>query len=263
MNDENPVHFPANPDEFQFDAEVASIFPNMADRSIPIYRNMHKLHAKIVVDDYLEWSRWPENGTYTILDIGASRAEFADAIQAEVVKRELKAFNAIYIASDKSEAMVDVSTQHSPFRFVKYDLADPEDDAFDAIRCNVVAMHLVMQFIRPEQRTLAYQRLGDMVRPEGLLLYGEKETLSSVTYWSSKEKRIADAAREFYIDFRLENGYSREEIEAKTKALQNSMWESCYETDTRRNLEFVGFKTFIPTTRLGVFHSFVAIKGKQ
>lgn len=261
MTDENAIHFPANPDKFEFDEQVAKVFPDMADRSIPIYRNMHKLHAKILIDDYLEKERWPENGTYGVLDIGASRADFYDAIVAEARARELTALNIQYIPCDKSVAMVEETKSNRRMKVHEYDLADPTNKAFNGFKFDAVVMHLVMQFIPMEDRGLAYQRLGDLTKRGGLLFYGEKETLRTAWY-TDREQRIAESAHDFYIDFRIENGYSQEEIEAKTKALKNSMWEVAYETDTRRNLEHVGFTPFIPTTRIGVFHSFVAMRGR-
>ena len=262
MTDEQPVHFPTDPDKFQFDESVAEIFPNMAERAIPLYREMHKLHAKILLDDYEEKMRWPPASTYTVLDIGASRAEFYQAIAAEAQRRDLSYLNIQYIPCDQSDAMIEATAKASRMRVHKYDLADPLDSSFDGHRFDAVCMHYVMQFIPLDWRGLAYERLSNFVKPEGLLFYGEKETLRSINWWSDKEKRIADSATSFYMDFRAEAGYSREEIEAKTKALQNSMWEVAYESDTSRNLEMLGFSRLIPTTRLGLFHSFVAIRGK-
>lgn len=263
MTDESSLeHYPANPDKFEFDEHVAKVFPDMADRSIPIYRNMHKIHAKIIIDDYIEKQRWPENGTYAILDIGASRADFYDAIVAEAHSRELTGLNIQYIPCDKSSAMVAETKDHRRMKVHEYDLADPNDKKFDGYTFDAVVMHLVMQFIPMGDRGLAYQRLSRFTKRDGLLFYGEKETMQ--TAWRTKrEERIASACHDFYIDFRMENGYSREEIEAKTKALKNAMWEVAYETDTKRNLEHVGFTPFIPTTRIGVFHSFVAIRARE
>jgi tRNA (cmo5U34)-methyltransferase len=254
-------HFPANPDKFEFDERVAEIFPDMADRSIPIYRNMHSLHAKILIDDYIEHQRWPENGTYAVLDIGSSRSDFYDAIVAEAQSRGIDSLNLQYLPCDKSPAMVAATKDHRRMKVFEYDLADSQDTLYDGFSFNAVILHLVMQFIPLGDRGLAYDRLAAFTKRDGLLFYGEKETLDP-GWLDKRQKRIAHAAHDFYIDFRIENGYSREEIEAKTKALKNAMWEVAYETDTKRNLEHVGFHPFIPTTRIGVFHSFVAIRGK-
>ena len=261
MNDEQPIHYPENPNKFEFDEKVAAIFPNMAERSIPLYRQMHKIQAKILVDDYFEKIKWSGDPNYRVLDIGASRADFYDAIVEEVSGRDVRASHISYTPCDKSTAMVRISADDKRIRFLSYDLADPQDHAFSGSKFDAVIMDYVMQFIPLEHRRLAYQRLADFVKRDGLLLYGEKETLTNTNWRTEKEGRIAHSAHDFYIDFRMQNGYSRDEIEAKTKALKNSMWEVSYESDTKRNLESVGFSPIIPTTRLGVFHSFVAIRG--
>lgn len=258
----NPIHYPANPDRFEFDEHVAEIFPNMADRSIPNYRQMHALHAKILVDDYQEKSRWPENGTYSILDIGASRAEFFDALTIEVRERELRAFNVDYIACDVSKPMIDRTLQdRRMLKYLQYDLADPTDDKFSWLKFDAICMHYVMQFIPREHRTMAFARLGSFLKPDGILFWGEKETLQ---VWNKRNKRlnrISEIAQEYYIDFRVVNGYTRKEIEAKTQALKGSMWEDSFELATKPALKSVGFDLFIPTTRIGLFHSFIALKG--
>lgn len=257
---DRPVHFPKS-DRFEFDEEVAEIFPNMAERSIPLYREMHKFHAKILVDDYLDCIAGGWN-SYTFLDIGASRAEFYYAIAEEAKRQGASLDKFVYTACDLSTAMVSRTFRDNPtMRYYTYDLSNPDDFRFSGSRFDAVAMHYVMQFIPVDRRYVAYERLARMLRCGGLLFYGEKETLEAHTEYSAKAKRIAEISQEFYIDFRVNNGYSREEIEAKTKALGNSMWPVAYEHDTLRNLAARGFTTFVPTCRLGLFHTFVAIKG--
>lgn len=258
---DKPVHFPRG-NRFEFDEEVAEIFPNMAERSIPLYQQMHALHAKILVDEYAHWLLTNQLGKFKVLDIGASRLEFCQSISAEARRRDVDLGRMSYLACDSSQAMIDRAHQDFPgIEYELYNLADKRDTKFSGLKFHAVAMHYVMQFIPLAHRPDAYFRLGGLVREHGLLFYGEKETIQRVPFSSEQIVRIAEAAREHYIEFRMANGYSREEIEAKTAALQNSMWEVCYEDDTKRNLRTSGFTDFVPTCRMGLFHSFVAIKG--
>ena len=46
------IHFPATPDKFEFDAEVATIFDSMALRSIPMYAEVHRMHVEMFADKF-------------------------------------------------------------------------------------------------------------------------------------------------------------------------------------------------------------------
>lgn len=263
-----PEHFPKS-DLFQFDDEVARIFPNMAQRSIPLYEQMHRLHAYILLKDYVS----KDVPTYNVLDIGASRAKFLGVIEAVAEEMDVDISRLRYTATDKSEHMIEEAIRNDgidvPYEYGDFSadyeqmhgdlLAWPYDhDEFDA-----VVLHYVMQFIPVAERGVCYNRLRDLLPRNGLLFYGEKETLLPYGSHTPTEALVAEAAADYYIDFRIENGYSRAEIEAKTAALGNSMWPVSYEHDTKRNLRHANFDRFVETARLGLFHSFVAIKGAE
>lgn len=257
-SEKNPVHYPINPDKFEFDEEVAKIFPNMARRSIPMYREMHRLHARMLVSDYLKHQENYNGKTYRVLDIGASRCDFLDAIYTAERRENLTSLNMQYTPCEKSQAMIEETKNQRRMRVQHYDLADPEDTRFDSEQFDAVCMHYVMQFIPPDKRFFCFERLSRMIPAGGLLFFGEKETLKLEN--SGKTVSMGDVAHEHYIDWRVENGYSREEIEAKSAALKNAMWEASFLGETQPMLRDTGFSRIIPTTRYGVFHSFVAMR---
>ena len=74
------IHFPATPDKFEFDAEVATIFDSMALRSIPMYAEVHRMHVEMFADKFVKGA--------VVADIGASTGNFFTQIELQIGKHE-------------------------------------------------------------------------------------------------------------------------------------------------------------------------------
>lgn len=247
---EEGKHFPADPNKFQFDSEVAALFQDMARRSIPLYQEMHNLHA-----DYV-FRRLKETRPFHVLDIGASRCAFLAQVMVQCFLgyKELRPPGVFFSACDASESMVSATQQDEQLAkcidYIVADVSGPEpfyeDQQFDC-----VVMHYVMQFIPVEKRVLVWSRVSRLVRSGGFLLFGEKNHIDDPV--------IDSVMHENYIQFRRGNGYTKEEIEAKTKALKNSMWPATRK-ETETDLFWAGFQSPTVTTCSGQFRSFIARK---
>lgn len=227
-----PVHFPQG-DKFQFDAEVSRVFPDMARRSIPMYEEAHRLHTSLLSPILGQGDK------VTVYDIGASRGHFFKEIcnQFQIDPKEGSP-RYDFVAVDQSMHMLDALKQEMPWvRVVEadavhmLDLQEPAD---------IICLFYILQFIQGNDNKLSVlQWASRNLREGGVVLLGQKETVSP-TYEST-------FAEEYYA-MRLRNGYSLLEIEAKTKALRNSMWPStpawledmCYKA---------GFKDYVVTTK--------------
>jgi tRNA (cmo5U34)-methyltransferase len=264
--DQQPVHYPKNPDKFEFDDEVAAIFPNMADRSIPLYRDMHAIHANILIREYRNHVK-QGLGTYRVLDIGASHGDFYGAIIAEGERLDIDLSDLSYLGLDISEAMVGRGAAKYPeARFEVHNICSFSSSAdfitpADEERYHAVSMHYVMQFIHPGSRLEVANKIRHLSQPESLLFYGQKEEIKYASMDTAPVARVAESLKDFYIQFRLANGYTMDEIAAKTAALKNSMWEASYAYDVQPLLRHAGYLEFYDTMRYGVFHSFIGIKG--
>lgn len=227
------VHFPKRRDVFQFDEEVSRIFPDMAMRSIPMYREAHRLHVEILRDIFIGS---PE---VVVCDIGASRGHFFKEVCNQLQIPEAEGSDRFkFIAVDKSLSMLDALRAEMPWvTAVEADavnMADLEKPA------DIICLFYILQFIRSDSDKLSVLQWANRnLKKGGTLLLGQKEE-TSITY-----KPLFD---EVYYKFRMDNGYSLEEIQAKTKALSNSMWPSspawledmCYRA---------GFIDYVETTR--------------
>lgn len=229
----DPVHFPKRRDVFRFDDEIATIFPNMALRSIPMYAEVHRLHAALL---YRIFSTRPG---FDVLDVGASRGHFL----REICNRFQEAHRANWLhcfALENSRPMLDAIGRELPYvQRIEADITTLPDlgRTFDTI-----SLLYVLQFVPDLHKRSVLQWAFEHLRPGGVLLLGQKEALPYACGYMHDE----------YIQFRLDNGYTKEEIDAKTKALANSMW--CVERDDLHTvLRDIGFHAVTDTSRWLMF----------
>lgn len=233
-----PVHIPADPNKFQFDPEVAGLFVNMAERSIPNFRLAHQAHARML-------EPWLTEEGARVLDIGASRGTFLQEIIGLYGNGGLQ-----LIAMDNSFAMCDYMEKDLPVT-VEVRCRDvlsasflESNETFD-----VVCLHYVLQFIPPERQMEVLSKAVSMVRKGGVLIFGHK---------SRHYGGLGELAHEEYINFRLRNGYTMEEIDAKTRALKGSM--SPMDHDSLMQFIRSNFREVQETTRFMMFSTFMAMK---
>jgi tRNA (cmo5U34)-methyltransferase len=232
------VHYPADPHRFSFDGEVSAIFKEMARKSIPNFYEAHAAHARMLTP-------WMKPGV-SILDVGASRGSFINALREEhpAVFSDTRTK---MLAVDSSPDMCKYLREDFPYVEVKYgDIADsdfPPTGQYD-----IVCIHYVIQFLPANLQVDTLQKLLRMVKPGGALIYGHKSTAPGVS---------GALAHDEYIRFRMSNGYSREEIEAKTAALKGSMQPMSHALLLRL---LGGFAEVTETFRFMMFSTIFAVK---
>ena len=246
------VHFPKG-EKFEWDEEVAAVFPDMARRSIPLYRQMHELHAMIVLRAARERCGCEERKdlfTYRVADVGASYGEFLRCIQdnrhlAGEAKLSLSAY-------EPSRHMRTAIEHHVPGAYVyEHALGGNEigcKGGFDAVAC-----HYTLQFVPEEKQLWAINELKDMVAPGGIFLFAQKDD-----YQDFIPQFIKGPVSDHYLQFRRDNGYSDQEIAEKTRALKGAM--NTMPASQIRHLIRPGFTIMADTVRMGQFGAFVAVK---
>lgn len=232
-----PIHFPANPDKFVFDGSVAAIFDNMAERSIPMFREAHALHASLMGRVV--------GSECSVMDIGASRGAFLKALDDTycIENFDVK-------ATDNSPAMVEYLKQDFPSITVEQvDITQRGFlnclNTYSAINCTYV-----IQFIPPATQRIVLAKICSMVKRGGVLFLGQK---------IKDPTPIGEIVHEEYIRWRMSNGYTREEIDAKTKALANSMWP-LNEKILIEDLKSMGMTEVTRTCSWGPFSNLMCIK---
>lgn len=229
---EHIVHYPVHPGKFEFDAEVSRIFPDMARRAIPMYDEAHRLHVSMLRNIFLQQR-------VVVCDIGASRGNFFREIcnQFQIPVAEGSP-NFEFIAVDSSPHMLHLL--HDEMPWVGTVVADARHMVDFEEPADIICLFYILQFIEDDKEKLSVLRWAYRnLRPGGILLLGQKVEITDTydTCFTSE-----------YHKFRLRNGYSQEEIDAKSKALRNSMWPStpawlesmCYSA---------GFIDYVETTK--------------
>ena len=225
-----PIHYPADPNRFEFDSEVASIFQNMAQRSIPQYNEARRLTIAAILPRI--WEAQENKRYFKILDIGASTGQFfRDLWTAMGIEYDKDIPYVQALAIDKSGAMVEKIRETLPK--VATILGGTDSLRFNKEHYDVIVMAYVLQFIEMPLRDELLSVLCNMLVPGGLLLLSQKVT---------SPQPLEEYFKNEYYNFRLRNGYSMDEIEAKTQALKGSMWTETHDI-TRLRLEEAGFSS--------------------
>lgn len=237
-NEGRVVHLPANPEKFEFDGEVARVFPDMATRSIPLFHETHALHALLCQETF-------DQGHTKVMDIGASRGHFLRALSRHYPLPQMDV-----TACDYSYAMVEYLRRDFPSVAV----AHTDITSRDFLTCrrtyDVINLAYVLQFIPIGMQRVVLAKVVNMLRPGGILFFGAKVDIPG-----ELGRRLHDQ----YIQWRLGNGYTKAEIEAKTKALANSMWTR-EEQPLLQDLKDFGITSVARTTAHTVFSNFMCIK---
>lgn len=224
------IHYPSNPHKFEFDQSVADIFNNMAHRSIPLYFQYINWSALNVV----EAVKHSEDAVF-VMDIGCSVGFWLSRIKALSNFFEVKLDNLRIICCDTSKPMLRKTQEYvnnhgltNICEVYELDITDMPVSFMSrhANRMQVINVGYVLQFIPRENRQLAAINIDNLAAKNCCVVLGQKETKNK------KEENVQDDYE--YRCFRLLNGYSKQEIDAKSKALKNSMWPETIEDTLSR-----------------------------
>uniref|UniRef100_UPI004047874C carboxy-S-adenosyl-L-methionine synthase CmoA n=1 Tax=Aliarcobacter sp. TaxID=2321116 RepID=UPI004047874C len=223
--------------QFEFDEEVASVFDDMLNRSVPFYKEMQRLSINFACN-FLE-----ENDK--VYDLGCSTA----STLIELSKNCKKNLNLIGI--DNSEAMLNRAAKKAKAFGVEIDLinADLHDVSYDEAK--LILSNYTLQFIRPLQREKLVKKIYDSLEPNGIFIFSEKVISSN----STLNKQSIDE----YYEFKKTQGYSEFEISQKREALENVLIPYTEEENKKMILD-AGFNHCETIFKWVNFATFIAIK---
>lgn len=234
--DGRKVHYPADPKHFVFDSEVANLFDDMAVRSIPMYNEVHRMHVSMLRDKFRQGA--------IVVDVGSSTGKLFSTIEAEM-GRTVAELDLECHAIDSSDAMM--GKLHGRFPSAKCTVASLPDVPNLESPADVMFCLYTVQFVPIEHRSRVMSWFSCNLKPDGILVLGQKETVRSHT--------LAPLYSEEYYKFRRGNGYTQDEIDAKTLALKSSMWPV---SDTTHESEATaaGFRLY-PSSRWLEFSTYI------
>ncbi len=223
--------------QFEFDEEVAAVFDDMLERSVPFYSEAMRLTQIFALKRLQEGS--------LLYDLGCSTATLLLNLE------RMLPYDVTLIGIDSSEAML----KHAAKKLAVYnshiilEQGDVLNYAYQ--KADVIISNYTLQFIRPLQREKLVKTVADTLQDEGRFIFSEKVVSTD----STLNKELID----IYYDFKKEQGYSTYEIMQKRDALENVL----IPYTVQENCEMIrnsGFRSCEVVFRWANFATFVAIK---
>jgi tRNA (cmo5U34)-methyltransferase len=188
--------------DFKFGANVAKVFDDMVNRSVPYYGEIQRMMAELAADHARE-------GTF-VYDLGCSTGTTMIGMDT-MVDQQIR-----FIGVDDSQEMLDkCKSKLMEIGFSRpYELRCADLGSGVKIEnASVVVLCLTLQFVRPIYREKLLSDIVKGLNPGGVLILVEKIL--------AEETSFNRDFIEYYYNYKRRNNYSEMEISQKREALEN------------------------------------------
>ena len=220
-----------------FSGEVSENFDDHVSKSVPLYESGHELICRIS-DFFLR-----DNST--CYDLGSSTGELTRKLHQQVGSRKVR-----FIGLDCEKDMIQKAQKKcaklETVEFLETDLLGYEFEKSD-----LIISYYSMQFIPARNRQILFDRIYEALNWGGGLILFEKVR--------APDARFQDMMTTIYTDFKLDQGYTSEEIVSKTRSLKGVLEPF----STAGNLDLLkraGFQDIMTIMKYVCFEGFLAIK---
>lgn len=225
---------------FEFNSEVAEVFDDMIQRSVPLYHEtQHQIH-RLIENARIKPKR--------IYDLGTSTGNLIFFLASQIKQTHVE-----YVGIDASQSMIDKALFKQKTLKLKGKVHFYCEDIlkFSYKKADVMVSNYVLQFLKPKQRLAFLRRCCKTLSHRGLFFLSEKTAPES-----EKINKLFIACHE---EFKKQNQYSDLEIAQKRKALENVLVPFSLEKNIQQ-LKQAGFKHAEPFFVWHNFSGIVAIK---
>jgi len=222
--------------QFEFDEEVASVFDDMLNRSVPFYKENLNLQIKIL-KNFL-------NENDKVVDLGSSTGTFL----IELAKKKSKL---TLIGIDNSTAMINRAKNKAKAFGVNVEFINDDFLNYDFAGSKAVVANYTVQFIRPLKREKLIQKIYNSLTEGGIFLMSEKLI--------TENKKLNKIMIDIYYEYKKKMGYSEYEIAQKREALENVLIPYTMQENIEM-LKNAGFKDIEVIFRWNNFATFIAFK---
>ncbi len=223
--------------QFEFDEEVAAVFDDMLQRSVPFYEEAQRISEFFAL-------RYLKAGG-RLYDLGCSTASLLISLAQKLP------FEASLIGLDNSKAMLERSRKKISAYNLSIELKEADILTYPYKKADVIVSNYTLQFIRPLVREELIQKIFDALEKEGAFIFSEKLI--------SHDKRLNKELIEIYYDFKKAQGYSEFEIMQKREALENVLVPYSEEENIAM-VKKAGFAHCEVIFRWANFATFIALK---
>ena len=221
---------------WNFGGDVAKTFENHIRQSIPLYDEGHSLIAKLsdyfVKDDSICY------------EVGSSTGILSHKLAKHNINKKAR-----FVGIEIEEGMHNqaISTYSSEnLEFLCDDILQ-----FDYEKADLIVSYYTIQFIRLNQRQEFINKIYERLNWGGAFIMFEKVRAC--------DARFQDMCTTLYNDFKLEQGFSPEEIVSKTRSLKGVLEPF----STQGNIDMLsraGFVDVLSAMKYIPFEGFIAIK---
>ena len=227
---------------WKFSGEMVNDFEKHVSKSVPIYNRGQDLIIQLsdffIKDDSI------------VYDIGCSTGKLLiDLVKHNKAKNEAK-----FIGIDIESDMVNYANKkkkENKIRSNKLNFIHDDATTFEFEKNDFLISYFTIQFIHPKHRQILLDKIYESLNWGGAFLFFEK-----VRY---NDARFQDIFTTLYSDYKLDKGYSHEEVINKTKSLKGILEPF----STNGNIEMLqrsGFKDITTVIKDICFEGFLAIK---
>ena len=227
---------------FEFNDDVARVFPDMLKRSIPGYAASIQAIGTLAANHVQPGSRCYDLGC----SLGAATL---------TMRRNIKAAGCRIIAVDNAPAMVNrcrellASDEKQTTTDVSVIEADIQD--VEITRASMVVMNYTLQFLPLEQRAALIRKIAKGMIDGGILVLSEKVV--------NDDPKVEKTLQNLHLEFKRRNAYSDLEISRKRAALENVLVPESVSAHEQRLLD-AGFSHVGVWLRYFNFISIIAIR---
>jgi tRNA (cmo5U34)-methyltransferase len=235
-------------DDFAFNDNVAGVFADMIQRSVPGYTALNQL-LPIVANQFIQ-------SNSNVYDLGCSLGEASISI-AKAVDKIKSSDNVNIFAVDNSASMIKQFQQrlvNIHFSNFSPDNIRPMLDDITKVEINngsFAILNYTLQFVDRSKRDGLIKNICKGLNKGGALLLSEK-----ITYHDKNEDMLMQQLHE---GFKRQNDYSEMEISQKREALENVLIRDTHEQHVER-LQQAGFFQVSILAKYLNFVSYLAIK---
>ncbi len=223
--------------QFEFDEDVAAVFDDMLERSVPFYKESQN------ITEFFALKNLSQDGI--LYDLGCSTATTLLNIH-----RKLEV-NASLIGLDNSQAMLLQAKRKCEAYGADIEVLNADILQYDYKNADVFISNYTLQFIRPLVREELIKKIAFSLKKEGVFIFSEKII--------SNNKKLSKDVIECYYKFKKEQGYSEYEIVQKREALENILVPYTEAENIEMALKS-GFSHCEVVFRWANFATFIALK---
>jgi len=225
---------------WNFKGEVALGFDAHVSKSVPFYYEGHQLIANLS-DFFIK-------NDSVCYEIGSSTGELTFTL----AKHNTDKHGARFVGIDVESEMVELATKKkAQAKIENVDFKTDDALQFEFENADMIVAYYTVQFIKPSQRQLLIDKIYEKLNWGGAFILFEKVR--------ANDARFQDIMTSLYNDFKLAQGYSPEEIFAKSVSLKGVLEPF----STQGNIDLLkraGFVDITSVMKYVCFEGFIAIK---